>query len=92
MLMAKMSLYVNNSSTIMQTVAISTFRAHLPEFLSRVESGETLALTVRGKEVARIIPPPQAREHARRELESIRQRAWIGDIISPLEEPWEAVE
>jgi prevent-host-death family protein len=68
----------------MQTIAISEFRAHMLDFLSKVESGETLVLTSRGKEIARVMPPKEAQKAARRELESIRKTARIGDVLSPV--------
>ncbi len=43
----------------MEKVAVSEFRANLVSFLKRVEKGEIIALTSRGHEIAKIIPPPE---------------------------------
>jgi prevent-host-death family protein len=72
----------------MQTVAVSEFRAHLVRFLDKVESGETIVLTSRGKEIARVMPPEYARETARRTLATIRSDVEIGDVISPIAAEW----
>ncbi len=67
----------------MKTVAVSEFRAHLVDFLSTVESGETLVLTSRGKEIARIVPPKQAQKQARQKLAELQKYAYIGDVVTP---------
>lgn len=45
----------------MQEVKITELRQHLPEYLRRVASGDEIAVTVRGKVVARLVPEPQRR-------------------------------
>jgi prevent-host-death family protein len=74
----------------METVSVSEFRARLPEFLSRVEAGETIKLTVRGREVARLTPPKQAQKEVRRRIAELRKTSWVGDVISPSGENWNA--
>ncbi len=76
----------------METVAISEFRSNMPTFLEKVEAGETLRLTSRGKEIARVIPPSKTQAEARGELANLRKTAWIGDVISPISEEWDAVQ
>ena len=62
-------------------VSVTTLRQHLPEYLARVARGERLAVTLRGRVIAEILPPtpqPDAAEaamidaHARR-LEEAHQ-------------------
>lgn len=65
-------------------VSISDFRAHLPDFLNRVEAGETLVITSRGKEIARVLPPKEAQKQARKQLAELKKNAVIGDVISPV--------
>lgn len=72
----------------MKTVAVSEFRAHLVDFLNRVELGETLILTSHGKEIARILPPKEAQKQARRALAKLRKNAFVGDVISPVSDDW----
>jgi prevent-host-death family protein len=76
----------------MQKVAVSEFRANLVSFLKRVEKGETIALTSRGQEVAKIIPPDDKIKEAKKALKKIRQTAVIGDIVSPIDEEWEVLK
>ncbi len=73
----------------MEKVAVSEFRANLVSFLKRVEKGEVIALTSRGHEVAKIIPPDNKSENARNALKKLRKTAIIGDVLSPIEEEWE---
>ena len=76
----------------MEKVAVSEFRANLLVFLKRVERGEGITLTSRGREVARIMPPENKREEARAALEELRKTAVVGDVVSPVEEEWEAMK
>lgn len=76
----------------MEKVAVSKFRANLVGFLKRVEKGEVIALTSRGHEVAKIIPPDNKSENARNALKELRKTAIIGDVLSPIEEEWEALK
>ena len=43
----------------MHTVSIAEAKAHLSEILSKVEAGEELQITRRGRAVARLIPEPK---------------------------------
>ena len=46
----------------MDTVSLAHAKAHLSALIDRVEAGETVTITRRGKEVARLLPPDGARE------------------------------
>lgn len=76
----------------MERVAVSEFRANLLVFLKRVERGEGITLTSRGREVARIIPPENKREEAKTALEELRKTAVVEDVVSPVGEEWEALK
>lgn len=76
----------------MEKVAVSEFRANLLGFLKKVERGEAITLTSRGREVARIIPPENKRKVSREALQALRKTACVGDVVSPLEEQWEAMK
>ena len=43
----------------MDTVSLAHAKAHLSALIDRVEAGETVTITRRGKEVARLSPPVQ---------------------------------
>jgi prevent-host-death family protein len=46
----------------MDTVSLAHAKAHLSALIDRVEAGETVTITRRGKEVARLSPPVGPRE------------------------------
>jgi prevent-host-death family protein len=74
----------------MREVKVTDLRAHLPAFLAFVQAGEEVLVTSRGKVIARLVPPLDTRGEAKARLEELRRRCKIGDVVSPLEEPWEA--
>lgn len=71
-------------------VPVTTFRKHIPDYLGKVRNGEDIALTSRGKVIARLMPPADERQDAREQLAALRGTCQIGDIISPLDLEWEA--
>ncbi|MFH1159296.1 MAG: type II toxin-antitoxin system prevent-host-death family antitoxin [Pseudomonadota bacterium] len=71
-------------------VSVTTFRNHIPDYLGRVRKGENIALTSRGKVIARLLPPGDERLKARQQLAELRTTCRIGDVVSPLDEEWEA--
>ena len=76
----------------MQTVAISELRANLTEFLKRVETGEELLVTSRGRTVAKIIPAAYIQKSARESLAQLRETATVYDVTSPIEDEWDAAK
>lgn len=74
----------------MQQVNISELRNHLPEYLARAESGEEILVTRRGRVVARLSAAHDARAEAKRQLSTLRARARVGDVVSPIGDSWEA--
>ncbi len=76
----------------MEKIAVSEFRANLVSFLKRVEKGEVIALTSRGHEIAKIVPPDNKAEDARIALKKLRKTATIGDVLSPIEDEWEVLK
>jgi len=75
----------------MINVNVTELRNHLPEYLKKVKSGEELAVTSRGKVIARLVPEVDEAAAARQRLDAMRQQSWVGDVVSPLEEEWEAL-
>ena len=76
----------------MEKVAVSEFRANLVGFLKRVENGEVIALTSRGHEVAKIVPPDDKIKKAKKALKELQDSAIIGDIVSPIDEEWKVLK
>jgi prevent-host-death family protein len=61
----------------MASVTITELKAHLAEYLRRVQDGERFHITVRGKEVADIVPADLERSALWRMVES-GQAHWSG--------------
>jgi len=74
----------------METICVSEFRSDMTKILKRIEAGEVVRLMLRGREVARLVPPDSAMEKARKSLRELRKTAFVGDVLSPLGEEWEA--
>jgi prevent-host-death family protein len=76
----------------MADVNITELRQNLPGYLKQVERGEEIAVTVRGRVIARIVPegPVSARVQARARLAALRGCIALGDVLSPTGERWEA--
>jgi prevent-host-death family protein len=74
----------------MQTIGVSELRANLSGFLEQVQAGEVIVITLRGGEIARLLPPELARSEARQKLAELRSTARVGDVVSAVGEAWEA--
>ncbi len=75
----------------METIPVSEFRANLMQVLKQIESGASITITSRGREMARLVPPENPLNKARESLKELRKTAIIGDVVSPLKEEWKAV-
>ena len=74
----------------MQKVNITELRSNLPLYLAHVRRGRVMQITHRGKVIARIVPETDPAQAARERLVALRPSARVGDVISPLDESWEA--
>lgn len=75
---------------VMLEVTVTTFRKHIPDYLSKVRNGEDISLTSRGKVIARLVPPADERLSAREQLVALRGVSHVGDILTPIDAEWEA--
>jgi prevent-host-death family protein len=73
----------------MLEVSVTTFRNHIPDYLDKVRKGEDIALTSRGKVIARLLPTEDERQNARQRLAELRATSRIDDVISSVDEEWE---
>jgi prevent-host-death family protein len=73
----------------METIAASKLRENLMKILKQIEKGSSILITSRGRPVAQLNPPPGAAKQARDALADLSRTAVIGDIVSPIDEPWE---
>ncbi len=75
----------------METIAVSEFRANLMKVLNAIRLGEKINITSRGKVIAKLIPPDDSIEHARKKLDEIGKTAVLNDLIAPIETNWKAL-
>lgn len=74
----------------MREVNVTELRSHLPKYLSKAQSGTEILVTSHGQVIARIMPPVNTQEEAKQQLKQLRKNAIIGDVISPIDETWDA--
>jgi len=74
------------------SIGVSEFRTNMSEFLQQVKSGKVIQLMYRGNEIAKVVPPDFAQIAARQELEILRETAVVGNVLSPINEPWSAAQ
>jgi prevent-host-death family protein len=74
----------------MTKVSVTELRQNLPAYLARARKGEEIEVAVHGTVIARIVPEKNTAEVARAWLISLREKAWVGDVISPSGEVWDA--
>lgn len=76
----------------MQTVNVTEFRAHLPNYLNMVQMGEEVAISSRGKVVARLVPDEKTNEQQIAMAQVLKWRGTVitGDIMESLDEVWTA--
>ena len=76
----------------MEKVGISTLRENLSILLKKVQKGQVITITSRGHEMARLVPVEDKMEKSRESLRKLGKNATIGDILSPIDEEWEAMK
>lgn len=76
----------------MLSVGITEFRSNMNVLLQRVQAGEIISLQLRGTEIAKIVPSDIASDLAMAELQRLSETAIVGDVLSPIDEPWEAMK
>jgi len=76
----------------MESIGVSKLRENMVLFLNKVQQGESITITSRGTEIAMLIPMKKKKEVSRNSLKQLRKTAVVGDVISPIEEEWKALE
>ncbi len=75
----------------METVKATQLRDNLAEYLARAVAGEEVAITSRGRVVARLVPAALNQQAASAQLAALRAKCRIGDITSPVGADWNAL-
>ena len=76
----------------MEKIGVSTLRENLSIYLKKVQKGQVVTITSRGHEMARLVPVEDKRVKSREFLRELGKNATIGDILSPIDEEWEAMK
>ena len=71
-------------------IAVSEFRQHIADWLDRAELGEEIIIRRNGKPIARLAPIADPGLAAEARLLAARKRCRIGDVISGLDDAWDA--
>ncbi len=74
----------------MQEVNVTDLRHYLHQYLDSVQKGKEIHVTLHGKLIARILPPIDKKKEALKQLKKLRQYSKMTDVISPIDEKWEA--
>lgn len=76
----------------MEKVAVSRLRENLTVFLKKVQNGQSITITSRGHDLAKLVPLEDGMKKSRKKLKQLGKTAVIGDVLSPVDEQWEAMK
>lgn len=75
----------------MKTLAAAKFKAQCLKLIDEVaQSREPIVITKRGKPLAKLVPFNSNKKRTEKPLKGVA--TYIGDIISPIDEDWEATQ
>ncbi|MDM8537515.1 hypothetical protein QUF70_12220 [Desulfobacterales bacterium HSG17] len=72
----------------MENITITDIPQKVSYVLTKIQAGEPISVTFKGKKIAKLVPPDYSKLTARKKLEQLRKTAFVGDIVSPLDEKW----
>lgn len=75
----------------METVNISEFRANLLNYLKKAKDGQQIIITSHGETLATIVPPLDQNHQAKAKLRQLAKTAVVKDIVSPVDDKWDAL-
>jgi len=76
----------------MKRVSISELRANLLKYLTLVQQGEQISVTSKGRVLATLNSPVSQQDAAKAKLGKLAETAVIHDVISPVEDSWDAMK
>jgi len=76
----------------MMDISITEFRANLLNYLKIVQAGGTINVTSKGIPLATLIAPVAQHDAAQQKLRRLAKTAVISDIVSPINESWDAMQ
>ncbi len=76
----------------MEKINVSTLRENLSAFISKAQQGRVITITSHGHELAMLVPVENKRNKSKKKLKELGKHAIIGDILSPVDDDWEAMK
>jgi prevent-host-death family protein len=76
----------------MKNITITELRANLLKYLKIAQHGEQINVTSKGTLLATLTPPVAQQNFARDKLRKLAKTAIIHDVISPIEDSWDAMK
>ncbi|KAF3982095.1 MAG: type II toxin-antitoxin system prevent-host-death family antitoxin [Methylococcales symbiont of Hymedesmia sp. n. MRB-2018] len=76
----------------MKNVSITELRANLLKYLKIAQHGEQINVTSKGRLLATLTPPVAQQNFAKDKLKKLANTAVIHDVISPMEDVWDAMK
>ncbi len=73
-------------------VSISEFRANLLKYLKIVQNGGQLNVISKGTPLATLTPPISQHNTSIAKLKKLAKTAIINDVLSPIEDSWDAMK
>jgi len=74
----------------MQSVNVTELKKHFPKYLAAAAKGKEILITSHGIVIARILPPADSKKEAITALKKLCKHCKIGDVVSPIDEDWDA--
>lgn len=74
----------------MREINVTELRNHLPQYLSNAQNGMEILVTSHGRVIARILPPIDTQSDAINKLKKLQKHCTVGDVLSPVDEKWDA--
>ncbi len=74
----------------MESVNISELRANLLHYLKKAQEGHEIIITSHGETLAAIVPPIDRNIQTRNKLKQLAKNAVIKDVVSPIQDNWDA--
>ncbi len=74
----------------MSSVNVTELRSHLQKYLSNAHKGDEILVTLHGQVIAKIVPPTDIKSEAIKQLHALRKNCRVADVVSPVDEAWDA--
>ena len=76
----------------MKNVSTTELRANLLKYLKIAQHGEQINVTSKGALLATLIPPLSQQNIAKDKLRELAKTAKVDDVLSPIEDAWDAMK